>query len=250
MKRTASDSAPAATATIRDGQDDRRARAVEMYLAGDSTREVGATLGVAGSTIERWLELEGVERRRRGPRVNTTQQIAIARRRQRVAELYAGGMTGDDVAALVGISRPQVYVDLQAVGVERRPPGQPVLYPEHVGARTCAYCGKEFTAKPSRVARGYGETCSNRCKTLRRWWVTGDGVSVVMLRNASALAGRNLTAAFKSRWSGKSGRPKSLDPTKVETARRLAAKGYSERAIAEATGLSKSSVHRLVQNPR
>lgn len=237
----------------------QRARAVELYLAGASTYEVGDVLGIAHSTVERWLEAEDVPRRRRGPRVPPDVAAAIERRRARVAELYRAGVSTAEISAQLGISVARVYVDLDAAGVVRGRPGPPTLYPEHDGPRTCENCGRTFNAKPSRVARGFGNFCSLSCRSRHRWQVTGRGISSAMLENASALAGVNVARRFKGLWASRrppapGGRNRGRPRADVgDDSRRLVLRlkrerpDWGERSLALAAGLSRRQVRQILR---
>src|SRR5206468_362233 len=131
-----------------------------------------------------------------------------------------------------GCARKTIRSHLHALGVAL-PLGAPRKHPKP-DPRPCAWCRKSFEPAANNVARGWGETCSLSCRMKLRW-ATGNGIAPTLLENASAAAGRNLKAAFKSRWSGRSGRPKTIDEASVQRVLRLHAKGYSVRQIAEQT---------------
>jgi DNA-binding CsgD family transcriptional regulator len=251
---TASGTTPAAPSRLGPGADDdlgrRRRDVARLYSDGLTGQEVADELRISHAAVDRDLRALGIPRRRRGPRVDPDELARIERRRAKAAELHATGATVPEIAVALRVHPSRVYVDLHASGMEFRGQGAklPALEP-----RPCSRprCEKTFNAKPSRVAKGYGNYCSQSCAYSDRWWRTGDGISLRMVSNASTAAHRNLLAAFKSRWSGRSGRPREIDDEQAQRVLRLHGKGYSVRQIADQTQLSKSAVHRLVsQNPQ
>jgi DNA invertase Pin-like site-specific DNA recombinase len=252
---TASDVAPAVDATLTTGADEknlpieqRRLRVAELYPLGHTDDELAAVFGVSRRAIQRDRAAMNVPGRRTGPRVNELEQQRIKSRRRRVRAAYDAGEKSSAIATAEGVSLYTLWCDLKATG-PRRPAGQQILYPEHAGPRTCDYCGREFEAKPSRVARGFGETCSNVCKMKRRYR-DGRGVAREMTANLPGWARQRLLG----RWSGSKppsvgarprGRPKVIaNEAQAAEIQRLAASGWGRRAIASRLCLSE----RLVRN--
>lgn len=174
------------------------------------------------------------------------QRALAAARRERIALAFAGGASVAELASREGIHRRTVREHLKARGVIftiGRPRLHPVPEP-----RLCPICKSWYTPEASNVARGWGETHGLNCR-MRLRWAIGNGISDVMLENAGTAAGKNLKAAFKSRWSPDSHRPKTIDDETTARVQRLGAKGYSYRKMAEMTGISTTSVHRILSPP-
>ncbi len=248
---TASDRAPAVDETLTPGADEknlpleqRRRLVAELYPLGYTDAELATRLGVSRHAIQRDRAAMGVPGRRTGPRVTELDQARIERRRRRVRGRYDAGESSKEIAATEGVSLYTIWCDLKATGL-RRPAGQQVLYPEFVGPRTCDHCGAEFQAKPSRVARGYGETCSHTCKMKRRWRL-GRGVSRELVNNLPGRARQR----WLGRWAGRThghlgGRPRvTATDAQVVEIRKLAENGWGRRAIASRLLVSE----RLVRN--
>lgn len=127
-------------------------RASELYCRGFSLRRVGQMLGMTPSAVAHGLEQLGVERRSLSeaksanktladsPDIAAMEAASIARatpqrrwsgeERAKIIELYASGLSCDDIGAMVGVSGPSIYKLLVRHRVKMRSKsGRPVEQP-------------------------------------------------------------------------------------------------------------------------
>jgi AraC-like DNA-binding protein len=144
---------------------DRASQAVALYAAGRTLHEVAGVLGVSHTTVSRWLEERGIQRRavplpKKQPRPDTRERCENAAKRY----LEDDSLSLKAAAAEAGISGPTLQRYLEAQGIPRRSPGEHGRVHPVPTERTCECgCGQRFTPTGAQVARGGGRFRSTSC---------------------------------------------------------------------------------------
>lgn len=182
--------------------------AIRLYGGGLSLREVGRRVGVCASTVQRWMEIEGVARRARGgARAQTRIAAADATWGAQAEALYRAGAGAPAVARQLGISahvQPEVAAGhvrdvLRARGVPIRQRGAAAAtrYP-HAGRHLVGRFTKPAAALDPRTRTVYGR----RWRVYTRWCAahgrdpapTGPGGAAHIERAVQAFAADQLAA--------------------------------------------------------
>src|SRR5215467_10879025 len=155
-----------------DAQTELTARVIALYQAGQSLRQVAATVGIGGTTVLGLLIENDVPRRPNVPKIITPQMA------QQICDLYASGQSLRQIAAVIGVSAPSVRGAMIRKGIARRPRAEAVPSgPDHP-----FWCGDQagYHAAHGRVRKARGkpqrcEECGTTDPGIRYEWANLTG---------------------------------------------------------------------------
>jgi excisionase family DNA binding protein len=149
----------------------RREHVARLHAQGQSPGQIAQRIGRSKPTVYRDLKAMGIRRVGEGRRARRLSPAGRERRRERAAELYSAGQSLEQIAPELDSSPTQIRRDLEALGVEIRPPRRQSRYAQPT-ERPCEHCGASFAPRyPSGDGREGGEKrrefCSDAC--ARNW---------------------------------------------------------------------------------
>jgi len=186
----------------------------DLYEKGLSQEQIAKKVGVAKSTVRKWLHKLGVTMRSSDISNFQKGQVPFNKKVQdpeMIKQLYCDGLSSLKIAKKVGVSKKTVLRWLKVLGVMMRS-GEATRFKkgqvahnkkEHV-ALACELCEKEYFLKPSAAARSEnGERRSKYCSEYCRDCATGKShtrpemILLEELENRGLVEGKDFIHQYK-----------------------------------------------------